>query len=40
MKTIENILKQGTGATMQRELYKKSDSFEYMIQSIKEQFYQ
>ena len=40
IKTIEDILKQGTGSTIQRDLYKKSGSFEYMIKTIKEQFYQ
>ena len=37
---VEEILKQGTGATKQRELYKSSGNFKYMIQSLKEQFYE
>ena len=37
---IENILKKGTGATTQRKLYNRSGKFEYIIQSLKEQFYQ
>jgi len=40
IKAIEEILTQGTGATKQREMYNKSNSFKYMMQSIREQFYQ
>jgi carboxylate-amine ligase len=40
IKTIEDILKIGTGSTRQRKLYNHSSSFEYMIRSLKEQFYQ
>ena len=40
IRSIEEILSQGTGATKQRELYKKSGNFKYMIQSLKEQFYE
>ena len=40
IKVVEEILKQGTGATKQRELYKSSGNFKYMIQSLKEQFYE
>ena len=37
---IEEILKQGTGTTKQRELYYSSGNFKYMIQSLKEKFYE
>ena len=37
---IEKILKKGTGSIRQRKLYEQSGSFEYMIKSIKEKFYQ
>ena len=37
---IQEILEQGTGALQQREIYNKSGSFEYMIKSMAEQFYQ
>ena len=40
IRVVEEILKQGTGATKQRELYKSSGNFKYMIQSLKEQFYE
>ena len=40
IRVIEEILKQGTGSTKQRELYKSSGNFKYMIQSLKEQFYE
>ena len=40
IRSIEEILSQGTGATKQRELYKNSGNFKYMIQSLKEQFYE
>ena len=40
IRVIEDILIQGTGATKQRELYKRSGNFKYMIQSLKEQFYE
>ena len=40
IKVIEEILTQGTGSTKQRELYKSSGNFKYMIQSLKEQFYE
>ena len=40
IKVVEEILNQGTGATKQRELYKSSGNFKYMIQSLKEQFYE
>ena len=40
IRVIEEILKQGTGATKQRELYNNSGNFKYMIQSLKEQFYE
>jgi len=39
-KTIEDILINGTGATIQRKLYNNSGNFEYMIQSLREKFYQ
>ncbi|SVC22895.1 uncharacterized protein METZ01_LOCUS275749, partial [marine metagenome] len=37
---IQEILKKGTGASYQRNTFNKSGSFEYMIQSMLEQFYQ
>ena len=40
IKIIENILIKGTGATKQREYYNNLGSFEHMIKSLKEQFYQ
>ena len=40
IKTIEDILKIGTGSTRQRQLYSHASSFKYMIRSLKEQFYQ
>ena len=40
IRVIEEILTQGTGSTKQRELYKSSGNFKYMIQSLKEQFYE
>ena len=39
IKVIEKVLMKGTGATLQRNLFKKSASFENMIKSLKEQFY-
>ena len=36
---IKKILINGTGATMQRNLFKKDNNFERMIKSLKEQFY-
>ena len=39
IKTIEEILNQGTGATKQRELYNSSNNFEYMLQYLKKIFY-
>jgi len=36
---VEKILIKGTGATLQRSLFKKNANFQYMIQSLKEQFY-
>ena len=38
--TIEQILTKGTGSTKKRDLFKTSESFEFMISSLKEQFYQ
>ena len=40
IKTIKEILNQGTGAKKQRELYNSSDNFEYRLQSLKKIFYQ
>ena len=41
IKIIEDILKKGTGSTTQRKLYDRSGKkFKYMIQTLKEQFYQ
>ena len=41
IKIIEDILKKGTGSTNQRKLYDHSGKkFKYMIQTLKEQFYQ
>ena len=37
---IQEILERGTGALQQREIYNKFGSFEYMIKSMAEQFYQ
>jgi carboxylate-amine ligase len=39
IKTIEEILNQGTGTVKQRELYNSSNNFEYMLQYLKEKFY-
>ena len=38
--TIEKILNCAAGSTKQRELYNSSKNFEYMLQSLKELFYQ
>ena len=38
--TIEKILNGAAGSTKQRELYNSSKNFEYMLQSLKELFYQ
>ena len=40
VKVIEEILIHGTGASKKRDIFKKSGKFEYMIQSMKERFYQ
>ena len=40
VKTIEEILNQGTGSTKQRKLYNGSKNFEYMLKSLKDLFYQ
>ena len=40
VKIIEEILIHGTGASQKRDIFKKSGKFEYMIQSMKERFYQ
>ena len=40
IKVIEEILRQGTGAKKQRELYERSGNFKYMIQSLQEKFYE
>ena len=40
VKVIEEILIHGTGASQKRDIFKKSGKFEYMIQSMKERFYQ
>ena len=39
IKTIQEILNQGTGAAKQRELYNSSNNFEYMQQYLKKLFY-
>ena len=39
IKTIQEILNQGTGATKQRKLYNSSNNFEYMLQYLKKLFY-
>ena len=38
--TLEEILNTSTGSTKQRELYNSSKNFEYVLQSLKELFYQ
>ena len=38
--TIEKILNGAAGSTKQRELYNSSKNFEYVLQSLKELFYQ
>ena len=38
--TLEKILNSDTGSTKQRKIYNSSNNFEYMLQSLKEQFYQ
>jgi len=40
VKTIEEILNQGTGTTKQRKLYESSNDFTYMLKSLKDLFYQ
>ena len=40
IKVLEEILSKGDGSTIQREMYNSSGSFEHMIKSLKEQFYQ
>ena len=40
IKVLEEILTKGDGATKQREIFYSSDSFEYMIRSLKDQFCQ
>ena len=40
IKTIEEILNQGTGTTKQRKLYDSSKDFNYMLKSLKDLFYQ
>ena len=40
IKTVEEILNQGTGSTKQRTLYNKSNDFVHMMKSLKNQFYQ
>ncbi len=40
IKTVEDILNQGTGSTKQRMLYNKSNDFGYMMKSLKDLFYQ
>ena len=37
---LEEILNGGAGSTKQRELYNSSKNFEYVLQSLKELFYQ
>jgi len=36
---LEEILNNNTGSDKQRKLYANSDNFEYMIKTLKEQFY-
>ena len=36
---MEEILNNNTGSDKQRKLYANSDSFEYMLKTLKEQFY-
>ena len=40
IKVLDEILSKGDGATIKREMYNSSGSFEHMIRSLKEQFYQ
>ena len=40
IKTIEEILNQGTGSTKQRKLYNSSNDFKYMLKSLRQLFYQ
>ena len=40
VKTIEEILNQGTGTIKQRKLYESSNDFTYMLKSLKDLFYQ
>ena len=37
--TVEEILTKGTGSSKKRELFRTSKSFEFVIRSLKEQFY-
>ena len=39
IKIIEDILTKGTGASVQRNYYKNSGNFEYMLRTLIEQFY-
>ncbi len=38
--TLEKILNTDAGSTKQRKIYNSSNNFEYMLKSLKEQFYQ
>jgi hypothetical protein len=37
---LEEILNVDTGSNKQRKLYANSNKFEYMLKTLKEQFYQ
>jgi len=39
IRTIDEILTNGTGSNKKREIFSTSGSFEYMMRSLKEQFY-
>jgi len=39
LSTVDEILTKGTGSSKKREFFRTSESFEFMIRSLKEQFY-
>ena len=36
---VDEILTKGTGSSKKKELFRTSESFEYVMRSLKEQFY-
>ena len=39
LKNIEGILKKGAGTNKKRELFNNSGSYDFMIRTLKEKFY-